>query len=542
MWDGYYSPSGLASTLNAAPRNPLSDADSYSIVNVHPWSTGFAGDAMSNVQDVVDMLDSAVKVVTVEEFMIHLRNNFGRPVATDCNDNGIRDLTETRDLREAFFADGSSTDFQINGSASAADGLIELTQGAGHELGTVVLTAPSPEPVTAFEARFDFRCGFGSGGEGFSFTVMDAGTYATTTVFGEQGPGPDALTIEFDTNHNEVELWVDGLSLGAVVPAFTMDDLSWHQVEITLRDSAVTVRIEVRRGIWETVFAQTALAGYAPMVSLYGLGARTSALTNSHQIDNVQIAQCLAADANCNTVVDTCEDGGDLNHDGGHSSHDIAWMLACFNGPDAEPKCGGAPRDLADADDDGDVDLRDYAEFEAAFEGQIETTIGPNVVYNPDMEAGSGGWPADWFHSATLVSWSTDSSVSPTHSLRISDDRTDERGEWRSHAVLIDGVDTLHFSWHERSFDINGQFEAAIRFFDSVDAIGNATGTFHGEVLQALDEGTNLSWRQQEMIVPVPAAAGSFDLIFRSYGAGGNPTFGATGILWIDDVYVGEVQ
>jgi hypothetical protein len=84
LWDGFDTPNSILSSLNNAPRDPFNDQDSYTIVNVHPWSTSTAGggigDPMSNVNQIVQNLDSDVEVVTLEELLVHLRNNFGGPV------------------------------------------------------------------------------------------------------------------------------------------------------------------------------------------------------------------------------------------------------------------------------------------------------------------------------------------------------------------------------------------------------------------------------------------------------------------------------
>lgn len=84
LWDGFDSPNEIIASLNAAPRDPLHNQASYTIVNVHPWSTSLAdggqGDPMSNLKYIVGGLDDAVQVVTLEELMIQLRNNFGSAV------------------------------------------------------------------------------------------------------------------------------------------------------------------------------------------------------------------------------------------------------------------------------------------------------------------------------------------------------------------------------------------------------------------------------------------------------------------------------
>jgi hypothetical protein len=84
LWDGFDTPNQIISALNAAPTDSLHNQASYTIVNVHPWSTsltdGGQGDPMSNVNYIVNNLANSVNVVTLEELMIHLRNNFGDSV------------------------------------------------------------------------------------------------------------------------------------------------------------------------------------------------------------------------------------------------------------------------------------------------------------------------------------------------------------------------------------------------------------------------------------------------------------------------------
>jgi hypothetical protein len=73
LWDGHDTPEGIINALNSAPRDPLYNQGSYSLVNVHPWS----GDPMSKVNYIAQNLDPSVEMVSLEELIIHLRNNFG---------------------------------------------------------------------------------------------------------------------------------------------------------------------------------------------------------------------------------------------------------------------------------------------------------------------------------------------------------------------------------------------------------------------------------------------------------------------------------
>jgi len=78
LWDGIQTKEAIKDLLNAQPRSPLTNQGSYSIVNVHPWSNSTP--PMANVKWIVDNLHPKVRVVTLEELMIHLRRNFGTPM------------------------------------------------------------------------------------------------------------------------------------------------------------------------------------------------------------------------------------------------------------------------------------------------------------------------------------------------------------------------------------------------------------------------------------------------------------------------------
>ena len=86
LWPGYDTALSIANALNSSThKDPLNDQASYSIVHINPYyvlgpdGTG-SGDPMSDLNWLVQQLNSSVDVVTLEELMIHLRNNFGTPV------------------------------------------------------------------------------------------------------------------------------------------------------------------------------------------------------------------------------------------------------------------------------------------------------------------------------------------------------------------------------------------------------------------------------------------------------------------------------
>jgi hypothetical protein len=113
LWDGADTALSIANDLNnTTHRDPLLDSASYSIVNVHPWSTSGpngtgSGTPMGNLNQLVQGLDpTKVEVVTLEELMVHLRNNFGTPVTEplpgDINLDGAVDAADYVVLREGW--------------------------------------------------------------------------------------------------------------------------------------------------------------------------------------------------------------------------------------------------------------------------------------------------------------------------------------------------------------------------------------------------------------------------------------------------------
>jgi len=82
LWEPDYdkSPEGVAAAIATLPSSPLTDPNSYAIINVHAWSFGSIGGPMEAVKQTIDLLPPNTRVVTAEELIILLRNNFGTPV------------------------------------------------------------------------------------------------------------------------------------------------------------------------------------------------------------------------------------------------------------------------------------------------------------------------------------------------------------------------------------------------------------------------------------------------------------------------------
>jgi hypothetical protein len=87
-----------------------------------------SGDPMSNLNQLVEWLDpTKVEVVTLEELMVHLRNNFGVPITAglpgDYNHDGVVDAADYTVWRDTV---GSTTDLRANGDDTGASaGIID---------------------------------------------------------------------------------------------------------------------------------------------------------------------------------------------------------------------------------------------------------------------------------------------------------------------------------------------------------------------------------------------------------------------------------
>ncbi len=77
------SPEGVAEAIATLPSSHATDPDSYALINVHAWSFSDTGGPMEAVRRTIDLLPPRTRVVTAEELINLLRQNFGSPVGTD---------------------------------------------------------------------------------------------------------------------------------------------------------------------------------------------------------------------------------------------------------------------------------------------------------------------------------------------------------------------------------------------------------------------------------------------------------------------------
>jgi hypothetical protein len=86
----------------------------------------------------------------------------------------------------------------------------------------------------------------------------------------------------------------------------------------------------------------------------------------------VGYADICLGDGNANSIDDACELPGDIDDDGDVDLGDYAMFAACMRGPGAHwlpGICSFAEFGRADVDDDSDVDLRDFVELQEAIGG-----------------------------------------------------------------------------------------------------------------------------------------------------------------------------
>jgi hypothetical protein len=269
--------------------------------------------------------------------------------SSDCNGNTAPDECEGLVATVANFDNGQASPFGLNGVAAIVNGAARLTTSAGGQFGSIVSAGASAGAVYRFQAAFDFRIGNGSGADGMSFAVMDAGLYPGTTLFGEEGPGVQALpggepehnpsralTIQFDTydnggeGENTIELMYNNTTIARHTPSFEMEDFVWRRADVAFNNGRISVGVTPPGGARETVFANVEVPGYVPVVSRYGFGGRTGGLTNEHWVDNVSISLAGPLDANQNGRPDICDCRGDANGNGRVTFTDITTVLANF--------------------------------------------------------------------------------------------------------------------------------------------------------------------------------------------------------------------
>lgn len=354
---------------HAHPEPPEFECESSAAVSGH----GDTGEVFS-FEFVLRVTDAA-GLTTERRATIFPVCCHGGPGAAVCNTNGTPDDCEILPRMTADFAAGQTDGFSSNGSASFIDDEARLTPANFVQMGSIisdVLPATGAGgTVGDFGVAFDFRIGGGSGADGFAWALMNPGAFGPGTIFGEEGPGGDALTINFDTyrneydpNDNHIAMFYRGQFVGLYNPPFSLRDGQKHRCTVVRRGDRVTVRVTAA-GFGElTAFDQVVLPGFTPTSARLGFGGRTGGLTDEHRIDNVVFGVPGDFDGNSNGTADLCEApcAADFNGDGFLDFFDFDDFVTCFEGGPCPPGR------TADFDGDGFADFFDYDAFVAAFE------------------------------------------------------------------------------------------------------------------------------------------------------------------------------
>jgi hypothetical protein len=155
-----------------------------------------------------------------------------------------------------------------------------------------------------------------------------------------------------------------------------------------------------------------------------------------------------------------------------------------------------------------------------------------NLLRNADVDVAStaiASRPGFW-HGSTNAAWSTETAVSPTHSLKLADNDAQRSEEWRAFATAIpSGSDrTLQLRWF---WDVNTTDDFHARLRISTDAVFGVDLTNPTETYDFNVTGDSDGFQLFEMAIALPNGAQSFDLTFITGG-----TAAAVGTLYIDDI------
>ncbi len=152
-----------------------------------------------------------------------------------------------------------------------------------------------------------------------------------------------------------------------------------------------------------------------------------------------------------------------------------------------------------------------------------------NVWPNPNLELDSNadGVPDFWNRGGTaptIGTWTTALSVSPTHSLKLTDTSTNNYGEWYSDLLNLTGGTNYLLRYHLRYLATNnGTMRVSVNFYDSGNTlISGLTFTFLG---------SHDFWEEVTQPVATPPTAARLRLTFTSGGG-----LDVTGVAWLDDV------
>jgi hypothetical protein len=282
--------------------------------------------------------------------------------------------------------------------------------------------------------------------------------------------------------------------------------------------------------------------GVAVNVPAIPAGATHVDLRFGTQLDNATTGTLEFDDAF--VIVVLAPQQGDINGDGAVDGQDGLAHAQCMGGPDNPPACADPDATRSDFDGDMDVDLAD-AQLMQQLLGGVEPE---NLVENGDLEEPqpAGTWPLSWFRAAQGMSWDTEFSTSPTHSIKQVDVWTDLNTGCRSVAQPIPvGTTRIEIAWNWKYENLAERWDQVVAFGTDSDANtggpGNLLGFFTQQITFA-GTGTSDGWETNVIQFDVPAHPTDpsqpvyFDFRIRSWGD--SNAWSATGTMWCDDLRV----
>jgi len=205
---------------------------------------------------------------------------------------------------------GTAGSFQLNGSASIAGSVLQLTPNLGAQAGAAFLTSPVPvSEGTSFHSRIVFRMnGTGDGADGMTFLLQND----RATALGNGGGGLayegtlKSLAIELDTyaggtdpNANHVGVVTNGVispHLATASAPFDLESGGSHTLWVDYDGPADTLRIWLAQGSAAAkpavpLLTQTGLKLYDLLGSSAWIGftGATGGSTNTHEVLGWQI-------------------------------------------------------------------------------------------------------------------------------------------------------------------------------------------------------------------------------------------------------------
>lgn len=180
----------------------------------------------------------------------------------------------------------------VSGSGGVNNsGSLRLTTSARNQQGSWVLDdLDAGKKIGSFEASFKLRIGGGTGGEGFSFNFAPD---LPNAAFGLEGAGL-GLTISFDSYDNAGRGDAPLISV-----KFNGVTIARRKINPSTGSGFELVKIKVEQdGGLDLNFGATSvfknLFAYRPIFGRFGLGARTSVVTDDHVVDDFSVTTTLA--------------------------------------------------------------------------------------------------------------------------------------------------------------------------------------------------------------------------------------------------------